>query len=86
METIITVCSGWPGTGRTAGEGSGQAGLEAQAGEHKEGNEAEGAGRVPLNLFSSTISGSHTMSGGRRRTVMFPKSLASHCSRLSVQA
>lgn len=42
-------------------------------------------GGLRLNLFSSTISGSHSMSGGRRRTLMFPKSLASHCSRLSVQ-
>lgn len=46
----------------------------------------QGALGVLLNLFSSTISGSHTMSEGRRRTVMFPKSLASHCSRLSIQA
>lgn len=44
-----------------------------------------GQGGLRLNLFSSTISGSHSMSGGKRRTLMFPKSLASHCSRLSVQ-
>lgn len=54
----------------------------------KEGKQDEGgrSGRVPLYLFSSTISGSHTMSEGKRRIVMFPKSLASHCSRLSIQA
>ena len=48
----------------------------------------EGGGRrggLQLNLFSSTISGRHTMSAGRRRTLIFPKSSASHCSRLSVQ-
>lgn len=44
-----------------------------------------GQGGLRLNLFSSTISGSHSMSGGRRRMLMFPKSLASHCSRLSIQ-
>lgn len=59
-----------------------------QARGHKEGKQDEGgrSGGVPLYLFSSTISGSHTMSEGKRRTVMFPKSLASHCSRLSIQA
>lgn len=52
----------------------------------KGGRVVEGSqGGLRLNLFSSTISGSHTMSEGRRRTLMFPKSLASHFSRLSVQ-
>lgn len=44
-----------------------------------------GQGGLPLNLFSSTISGSHSMSGGRRRTLMFPNSSLFHCNRLSVQ-
>lgn len=64
--------------GRVGGAGCGYKGGKQ--------DEAERSGRLPLNLFSSTISGSHTMSEGRRRTVMFPNSLASHCSRLSVQA
>ena len=42
-------------------------------------------GGLWLNLFSSTISGSHSMLGGRRRTLIFPNSSASHCSRGSVQ-
>lgn len=70
------------------GRKGGQAGSEVQAEGHTEGEQEEGggSGRAPLNLFSSTISGSHTMSEGRRRTVTFPNSSASHCSRLSVQA
>lgn len=64
----------------------GRQGWRRRLGSIRKGMRQRGAGRVPLNLFSSTISGSHTMSGGRRRTVMFPKSLASHCRRLSTQA
>lgn len=69
--------------GRPSGEGRG-GGHSGVGGGHSGAGGGQRGGAA-THLFSSTISGSHSMCDGRRNTLMFPKSWASHCSRLSVQ-